>query len=104
DLGRALRQELPDPLERRVLRLGVGAGELVRRALRARADIGDRAGGRRHRPQGSRRCRCLRLRLGSETMAPAEENADGTELARGWLSNSPFVAHLGIRIDELAPD
>jgi uncharacterized protein (TIGR00369 family) len=37
-------------------------------------------------------------------MAPAEENADGTELARGWLSNSPFVAHLGIRIDELAPD
>jgi uncharacterized protein (TIGR00369 family) len=30
--------------------------------------------------------------------------ADGAGLARGWLENSPFVAHLGIRLDEMEPD
>jgi uncharacterized protein (TIGR00369 family) len=29
---------------------------------------------------------------------------DGAELARGWIESSPFVSHLGIRLDELAPD
>ena len=33
--------------------------------------------------------------------APA---ADGRALARGWLENSPFVAHLGIGIDSMEPD
>lgn len=32
------------------------------------------------------------------------EAADGTALARGWLENSPFVAHLGIGIDLMEPD
>jgi uncharacterized protein (TIGR00369 family) len=36
-----------------------------------------------------------------QTDAPA---ADGAALARGWLENSPFVAHLGIRVDEMEPD
>ena len=27
--------------------------------------------------------------------------ADGTGLARGWLESSPFVAHLGIRLEEM---
>jgi uncharacterized protein (TIGR00369 family) len=30
--------------------------------------------------------------------------ADGAALARGWLENSPFVAHLGIRVDDMEPD
>jgi uncharacterized protein (TIGR00369 family) len=25
-------------------------------------------------------------------------------LARGWLENSPFVAHLGMRLEEMEPD
>jgi uncharacterized protein (TIGR00369 family) len=29
--------------------------------------------------------------------------ADGTALARGWLDNSPFIAHLGIRLEEIGP-
>jgi len=37
-------------------------------------------------------------------MSSPEQQADGAELARGWLSNSPFVAHLGIVLDDLAPD
>src|SRR5918995_7149201 len=36
-----------------------------------------------------------------ETEAP---RADGAGLARGWLENSPFVAHLGIGIDLMEPD
>jgi uncharacterized protein (TIGR00369 family) len=36
-----------------------------------------------------------------ETEAP---RADGAALARGWLENSPFVAHLGIGIDLMEPD
>lgn len=27
----------------------------------------------------------------------------GAGLARGWLEHSPYVAHLGIRLDEIAP-
>ena len=34
----------------------------------------------------------------------SEEAADGAALASGWIESSPFVAHLGIRLDELAPD
>ena len=34
----------------------------------------------------------------------SEQAADGAPLARGWIESSPFVAHLGIRLDELAPD
>jgi uncharacterized protein (TIGR00369 family) len=30
--------------------------------------------------------------------------ADGAALARAWLESSPFVAHLGIRLEELEPD
>jgi uncharacterized protein (TIGR00369 family) len=29
--------------------------------------------------------------------------ADGAALARGWLENSPFVAHLGIAVDRVEP-
>ena len=29
---------------------------------------------------------------------------DGAALARGWLENSPFVAKLGIRLEEMEPD
>ena len=29
---------------------------------------------------------------------------DGATLARGWLENSPFVAKLGIRLEEMEPD
>jgi uncharacterized protein (TIGR00369 family) len=29
--------------------------------------------------------------------------ADGATLARGWLENSPFVAHLGIRLVQMEP-
>ena len=32
-----------------------------------------------------------------------EARADGAGLARGWLENSPFVDHLGIRLEELQP-
>ena len=31
----------------------------------------------------------------------AEGQLDGTGLARGWLENSPFVDHLGIRLEEM---
>jgi uncharacterized protein (TIGR00369 family) len=30
--------------------------------------------------------------------------ADGAALARGWLEHSPFVAHLGIRLEGMEPD
>jgi uncharacterized protein (TIGR00369 family) len=30
--------------------------------------------------------------------------ADGAVLARGWLESSPFVAQLGIRLEEMEPD
>ena len=30
--------------------------------------------------------------------------ADGAGLARGWLESSPFVAHLGIRLERMEPD
>lgn len=41
--------------------------------------------------------------------APAPEEgtdprADGTALARGWLENAPFVAHLGIGVESMEPD
>ena len=29
--------------------------------------------------------------------------ADGAALARGWLDRSPFIAHLGIRLEEMEP-
>jgi uncharacterized protein (TIGR00369 family) len=38
---------------------------------------------------------------------PSDEAAaqpDGAALARGWLENSPFVAQLGIRLEEMEPD
>jgi uncharacterized protein (TIGR00369 family) len=38
--------------------------------------------------------------------APDEDAArrDGAALARGWLENSPFVAKLDIRLEEMEPD
>jgi uncharacterized protein (TIGR00369 family) len=33
-----------------------------------------------------------------------EQPPDGAALARGWIESSPFVAHLGITLEELAPD
>src|SRR3954454_15148711 len=36
-----------------------------------------------------------------QTDAPA---ADGAAFARGWLDNSPFVAHLGIAMEQMEPD
>jgi uncharacterized protein (TIGR00369 family) len=36
-------------------------------------------------------------------MAAADQPPDAAALARGWLESSPFVAHLGIRVGELAP-
>ena len=38
---------------------------------------------------------------------PSDEPAaqpDGATLARGWLENSPFVAHPGIRLEQMEPD
>ena len=35
--------------------------------------------------------------------AEAAPPPDGAALARGWLENSPFVAHLGIRLEEMEP-
>jgi uncharacterized protein (TIGR00369 family) len=38
---------------------------------------------------------------------PSDEPAaqpDGATLARGWLENSPFVAQLGIRLEQMEPD
>src|SRR5215212_1203496 len=32
------------------------------------------------------------------------QHADGAALARGWLESSPFLAHLGIRLDGMKPD
>jgi uncharacterized protein (TIGR00369 family) len=32
-----------------------------------------------------------------------EAQANGAGLARGWLENSPFVDHLGIRLEEMEP-
>jgi uncharacterized protein (TIGR00369 family) len=37
----------------------------------------------------------------SQADAPA---ADGAALARGWLENSAFVAHLGIGVEAMEPD
>jgi uncharacterized protein (TIGR00369 family) len=37
-------------------------------------------------------------------MSSPEQPADGAELARGLLSSSPFLAHLGIVLEDLAPD
>ena len=37
-------------------------------------------------------------------MNDAQPPPDGAALARGWLENSAFVAHLGIRIDSIEPD
>jgi uncharacterized protein (TIGR00369 family) len=36
-------------------------------------------------------------------MTEASERPDGAALARGWLEASPFVAHLGIRIEAMEP-
>jgi len=36
-----------------------------------------------------------------QTDAPG---ANGAALARGWLENSPFVAQLGIQVEEMEPD
>ena len=33
-----------------------------------------------------------------------EPQPDGATLARGWLENSPFVAKLGIQLEEMEPD
>jgi uncharacterized protein (TIGR00369 family) len=33
-----------------------------------------------------------------------EPSADGAQLARSWIENSPFIAHLGISLDEMEPD
>ena len=42
----------------------------------------------------------------AETRQPQADAqlADGAALARGWLESSPFVAHLGIRIELMEPD
>src|SRR4029079_12464971 len=32
-----------------------------------------------------------------------EARADGAALARGWLENSPFVSHLGMRLKSMEP-
>ena len=43
----------------------------------------------------------------ASTEHPPNEQAaqpDGAALARGWLENSPFVANLGIRLEEMKPD
>ena len=34
----------------------------------------------------------------------AAAQPDGAALARGWLESSPFVAQLGIRLEEMEPD
>jgi uncharacterized protein (TIGR00369 family) len=34
----------------------------------------------------------------------SEPPADGAALARGWIENSPFVAHLGIALENMEPD
>jgi uncharacterized protein (TIGR00369 family) len=36
--------------------------------------------------------------------ASPQPPADGAALARGWLENSPFVAHLGIALESMEPD
>src|SRR5215211_4310440 len=41
---------------------------------------------------------------GPEQPSGETPKADGAELARRWLESSPFVAHLGIRLEELHPD
>src|SRR6266571_4960118 len=33
----------------------------------------------------------------------AAATSDGAALARGWLERAPFVAHLGIRLQEMEP-
>jgi uncharacterized protein (TIGR00369 family) len=38
----------------------------------------------------------------AEPKQPQEH--DGAALARGWLENSPFVAHLGIGVEQMEPD
>jgi uncharacterized protein (TIGR00369 family) len=37
-------------------------------------------------------------------MSDVESRPDGAALARGWLENSAFVAHLGIRVEAMEPD
>ncbi len=37
-------------------------------------------------------------------MSEPEPGPDGAALARGWLANSAFVAHLGIRVAAIEPD
>jgi uncharacterized protein (TIGR00369 family) len=39
-----------------------------------------------------------------QTPTEAPSRLDGAALARGWLEGSPFVAHLGIRLEELVGD
>lgn len=36
-------------------------------------------------------------------MSSNQPKADGAALARGWIENSAFVAHLGIELEELEP-
>ena len=43
----------------------------------------------------------------SDPKPPADAEApasDGAAMARGWLEHSPFVRHLGIRLDRMEPD
>ena len=43
----------------------------------------------------------------ADAQQPSDQSAgqaDGAALARGWLENSPFVAKLGIRLEEMEPD
>ena len=41
---------------------------------------------------------------GSQQPETDAQSPDGAALARGWLSNSPFVAHLGIEVELMEPD
>ena len=41
---------------------------------------------------------------GSQQPETDAQSPDGAVLARGWLSNSPFVAHLGIEVELMEPD
>jgi uncharacterized protein (TIGR00369 family) len=42
--------------------------------------------------------------MATEPPESGTPQADGAALARGWLENSPFVAHLGIGVDLMEPD
>ena len=37
-------------------------------------------------------------------MGNGQDPDPGAALARGWLENSPFVAHLGIALESMEPD